>query len=68
MARQPCSNEARAHIVMGGFLSCAVGVRLSEHERAGHFCPGCLDHVDAQNSPCEAVMERVGAAYPYNGV
>ena len=42
MAKQPCPKEARAHIVMGGFLSRAVGMRLSEHERAGHFCAGCL--------------------------
>ena len=34
MAKQPCSKEARAHIVMGGFLSRAVGMRLSEHEPA----------------------------------
>ena len=41
MAKQPCSKDARAHIVMGGFRSRAVRRRLREHERAGHFCPGC---------------------------
>ena len=41
IARHPCSKVARAHMVIGGFRSCAFGVRLREHDLAGHFCPGC---------------------------